>query len=111
MKKLFALLSVVAFLAVNVNAQTTAPAATDTKKEVKSDEKASGASCCMKPNKSCCKNSKEAMKNCTPEQKAACAKSGKECSGHAKAGHEHGAGCDHSKSDASETKEDKSGMK
>ena len=28
---------------------------------------------------------KEAMKNCTPEQKAACAKSGKECSSHAKA--------------------------
>ena len=100
MKKLLALLSLVAFLAINVNAQTPKAAPTaETKKEVavsKSDAKAA-PSCCTKANAACCKS--KDMKNCTAEQKAACAKAGasKECS--------------HSKAEASETKEIKSGLK
>ncbi len=84
MKKLFALLSLAAFFAVSVNAQTTKVEASQTKKQttaVSKDKKADSHSCCVKANASCCKNGKEAsMKNCTPEQKAACAKAGKECS-------------------------------
>ena len=98
MKKVLALLSLTAFLAVNVNAQTSrtvapivkkeASAVQDQAKEVKAEAKteakaAAGKSCCVKANASCCKNNKEA-KNCTAEQKAACAKSAKECSSHAK---------------------------
>lgn len=91
MKKVLALLSLAAFLAVNVNAQTSKTVAPIAKKEVsevkaeaKTEAKAStGKSCCVKANAACCKNNKEA-KNCTPEQKAACAKSSKECSSHAK---------------------------
>lgn len=103
MKKLLALLSLVAFLAVGVNAQdpkaTTAPEAKKETTEVKADAKAT-PSCCMKANKACCKSS--SSKNCTAEQKAACAKAGaaKECSGHG-----------HGKAEASEAKEDKSGLK
>jgi len=89
MKKLFALLSLTAFLAVSVNAQTTKVEAAPAKKEATSiskDSKSDSHSCCVKANAACCKNGKEAsMKNCTPEQKAACAKAGKECSSHAKA--------------------------
>lgn len=103
MKKLFALLSLVAFLAVSVNAQTPKAAPTETKKETavaKTDDKAPAAkmSCCTKANAACCKNNKEA-KNCTAEQKAACAKAGasKECS--------------HGKAEASDSKETKAGMK
>ena len=105
MKKLFALLSLAAFLAVSVNAQEPKAAApSEVKKEAsvaKSDvncgvKASAGKSCCMKDNKACCKNNHDS-KNCTAEQKAACAKAGKECS--------------HAKADASETKENKSGLK
>ena len=89
MKKLFALLSLTAFLAVSVNAQTTQESAPAAKKETvaKSDSKAP-ASCCMKANPSCCKSNKEA-KACTPEQKAECAKAG------ASKDHASGVGCSH----------------
>ncbi len=98
MKKVLALLSLTAFLAVNVNAQTSRaiapvsknevtgvkPEAKEVKAEAKTDAKAAaGKSCCVKANAACCKNNKEA-KNCTAEQKAACAKSSKESSSHAK---------------------------
>lgn len=72
MKKVFALLSLVAFLSVSPLAQTAAPA--DTKADTKATH-----SCCAKPNASCCKNNKEA-KSCTTEQKAACEKASKSCS-------------------------------
>jgi hypothetical protein len=72
MKKVFALLSLVAFLSVSALAQTAAPA------DTKADTKAAH-SCCAKPNASCCKNNKEA-KSCTSEQKAACEKASKSCS-------------------------------
>jgi hypothetical protein len=95
MKKLLALLSLTAFLAVAVNAQTqTTPAP---KKETVAKSESKPASCCMKANASCCKNSSSATsaKACTPQQKADCAKAGsmKECSGHAGA-------AGHSKSEA-----------
>ena len=103
MKKLVALLSLVAFFAINVNAQKPQAAPTaETKKEVsavKADSKTTAVpACCAKANPACCKNA--GTKNCTAEQKAACAKAGasKECSGHSKA-------------EASEAKEDKSGLK
>ena len=90
MKKVLALLSLTAFLAVNVNAQTSrtvapiakkeASAVQDQAKEVKAEAKTEAKAAA---GKSCCKNNKDA-KNCTAEQKAACAKSSKECSGHAK---------------------------
>ena len=87
MKKVLALVSLVAFLAVSVNAQTKQSSAPVAKKEVsavKADTKeTSSKTSCVKANSACCKNSKDA-KNCTAEQKAACAKSGKECSVHAK---------------------------
>lgn len=77
MKKVIALLSIVAFLAVNVSAQTTtAPAEKKTETSVK--EPASH-SCCAKPNAACCKNNKDA-KSCTAEQKASCEKASKSCS-------------------------------
>ncbi len=84
MKKLLALLSLTAFLAVSVNAQTIKSGAPQTKKEVtvvKADVKAPAVQASSsKANAACCKN-KDA-KNCTAEQKAecakACAKSGKE---------------------------------
>jgi hypothetical protein len=80
MKKLFALLSLTAFLAVAVNAQTTesAPAA---KKETVAKSESKTPACCAKANPACCKNNKMASKECTPEQRAACAKAGgtKEC--------------------------------
>lgn len=93
MKKLIALLSLSTFLAVGVYAQSEKVTSQEAKKEttevtsgVKDAAKAKSASCCAKPNKACCMNNKDA-KNCTPEQKAACAKAGKECShDHAKAG-------------------------
>ncbi len=94
MKKVLALLSLTAFLAVNVSAQTSGAIAPISKNEVtgvkpeakvvKEEAKAAtGKSCCVKANAACCKNNKEA-KNCTAEQKAACAKASKECSSHAK---------------------------
>src|SRR3954468_22629137 len=103
MKKFFAILSLTAFIAVSVNAQTPskAPVAkkevTAAKADVKSESAAPAKSCCSKANAACCKNNKEA-KACTPEQKAACAKAaGKECT--------------HGKTEASETKETKTGLK
>lgn len=75
MKKILAILSVTAFLAVSVNAQTpqSAPAA---KKETIEKAEAKGTpACCTKANASCCKNSKDAKAAaCTPEKKAACEK-------------------------------------
>lgn len=93
MKKLIALFSLVAFFTVSF-AQTPAPKAETAKAttEVKAD--APKAACCTKANASCCKNNKETAKACTPEQKAACAKTG---STEASAGH---AGCNHSKAEA-----------
>ncbi len=91
MKKLLALLSLTAFLAVSVNAQTTKETAPAAKKETavaKTKSKAT-ASCCMKANPSCCKNNKDA-KACTPEQKAECAKSGHASNGGNAAGCSHG---------------------
>lgn len=93
MKKVIALLSLTAFMAVSVIAQTSQSSAPVSKKEapvtsIKAESKkaeskvAAGKSCCMKANVSCCKNNKDS-KNCTAEQKAACAKAGKECSSHA----------------------------
>ncbi len=96
MKKVIALLSLTAFMAVSVIAQTPQSSAPVSKKEapvtsIKAESKAEskveskaamGKSCCMKANTSCCKNNKDS-KNCTAEQKAACAKAGKECSAHA----------------------------
>ena len=93
MKKLIALFAMVAFFAA-ANAQTTAPAKAETKKattEVKADAK---PACCTKANASCCKNNSTAAKACTPEQKAACAKSGG-----AEASADH-AGCNHAKTEA-----------
>jgi hypothetical protein len=96
MKKLFAILSLAAFFAVSVNAQTSAPSATPAVSKESVDAKAetvtpeakteSKPACCVKKNASCCKNNKSASHACTAEQKAACAKSGKECKhDHAKA--------------------------
>lgn len=92
MKKLLALLSLTAFLAVSVNAQTTQEANPAAKKETvaKSDSKAPAA-CCMKANPSCCKNNKDS-KACTPEQRAECAKAGASKEHAEKGSH---AGCSH----------------
>ncbi len=75
MKKILVILSLVAFVGVNVSvAQTPAAAAKETKKEavVKSDAKPAH-SCCSKSSsmKNC---SADQAKNCTPAQKAECAK-------------------------------------
>jgi hypothetical protein len=106
MKKIVALLSLTAFLAVAAHAQTsksTAPLPKKETTEAKDDTKAKSASthsCCMKStaasSSACCKDMKDA-KNCTPEQKAACAKAGKECEHHAK-------GCSHAQSEVDEQK-------
>ena len=99
MKKLFALISLTAFLAVSVNAQSTQTAdqkvSTETpatKDEVKSAK--SGKACCTTANASCCK-SKKGSKACTAEQKAACAKAGSSKASHGKSGCSH----DHSKTE------------
>ena len=77
MKKLLALVSLVAFLAVSVSAQTTKPStqtkAKTTSTEVVAKDAKAASGCCVKSNAACCKNNKEA-KNCTAEQKANCAK-------------------------------------
>lgn len=77
MKKSIAVLSFICFVVVNVAmAQTPQTNTTnnETKKEVVKSEEKNGMSCCKKASKSCCKSS--ASKNCTHEQKAACAKDG-----------------------------------
>ena len=114
MKKLFALISLTAFLAVSVNAQTTQTAdqkvSTETpatKDEVKSAK--SAKACCATANASCCK-SKKGSKACSAEQKAACAKAGssdKASHGKGKSGCSH----DHSKAEVEDTKESKGGTK
>ena len=94
MKKLFAVLSLTAFLSVGAFAQTQttksdAPKAkTETKVDAKesTNAKAASHSCCQKANASCCKNNKEA-KACTAEQKAECAKAG--ASTNMKCSHDH----------------------
>jgi hypothetical protein len=73
MKKILAILSLTAFMAVSVTAQTTQPAPVEKKETVEKAEAKSTPSCCKKANASCCKSSKEA-KACTPEKKAACEK-------------------------------------
>lgn len=98
MKKLFALLSLSAFLAISVHAQTpqtSSPAKKENTTEVKANADSPAASCCKKTNASCCKNTK-AAKACTAEQKAACAKAGTSAKE-----------CNHAKAEASEVKETK----
>jgi hypothetical protein len=112
MKKLFALLSVTAFLAVSAHAQsyqTTQEVkkdVTEVKSDVKSDAKTDVNSNTTKTKAahSCCKSGSKMAKDCTPAQKAACAKAGMECD-HAKAGKE----CNHShaKSNDGAAKEEK----
>jgi len=73
MKKILAILSLVAFVGVNVSVAQTPQAATkETKKEtvVKADEKSASHSCCKSGSKKSC--TAEQMKNCTPAEKAAC---------------------------------------
>ena len=75
MKKFLAILSLVAFVGVNISvAQTPQVAATKetTKKEtiVKADEKSVSHSCCKNGSKKNC--TAEQMKNCSPAEKAAC---------------------------------------
>jgi len=76
MKKFLAILSLTAFVAVNVAvAQAPQAAAKETKKEAVAPapaaEKTATHSCCKASSKSC---TAEQMKSCTPAQKAACAK-------------------------------------
>lgn len=110
MKKLFALLSLTAFLAVTVNAQTSQPT-NEVKKEVstvksdgktevkelKDDAKASAPSrsCCKKSSADCSKMTKKA---CSADEKAACEKAGMKCD------HAH----DHAKGETEKHKEMKS---
>ncbi|HRH65270.1 MAG TPA: hypothetical protein PLU53_03150 [Bacteroidia bacterium] len=80
MKNFLAILSLVCFVAFASHAQTPQTKSADAKKEVsvsKTDDKAATPACCSKANKACCKNNSSA-KNCTPEQKADCAKAGAE---------------------------------
>ena len=110
MKKLFALFSLTAFLAVTVNAQTTQPTKevkkemtnvkSDAKsdvKELKDDAKASAPSrsCCKKSTADCSKMTK---KDCTAAEKAECEKKGMKCD------HAH----DHAKGETEKHKEMKS---
>lgn len=80
MKKFIGILSLVCFIAFASHAQTpqtTAPAAKKEASVSKTDDKTATPACCSKANKACCKNTSSA-KNCTPEQKAECAKAGAE---------------------------------
>jgi hypothetical protein len=72
MKKFLAILSLVAFVAVNVSVAQAPQATKETKKEtvVKAEEKSTSHSCCKGGSMKNC--SAEQMKNCTPAQKAAC---------------------------------------
>ena len=75
MKKILVLLSLVAFVAVNVSvAQTPQAAAKETKKETVSNatEKPAAHACCKGGSMKNCSSSQ--MKSCSPAEKAACAK-------------------------------------
>lgn len=107
MKKFLAILSLVCFVALTTHAQDPQTGSQDTKKEVsvtKADGKTETPACCQKANKACCKNN-SAGKNCTPEQKAECMKTGAEKASSEKAG------CDHSKMQSGKTEEAKPEMK
>jgi hypothetical protein len=75
MKKILVILSLVAFVGVNVSVAQTPQASTakeSAKKEtvVKADEKSASHACCKNGSKKNC--TAEQMKNCTPAEKAAC---------------------------------------
>jgi hypothetical protein len=74
MKKIFVILSLICFVAVNLSsAQTPQASAKETKKEAvaKADEKGSMPACCKGKSAASCADH---MKNCTPAQRAACEK-------------------------------------
>lgn len=75
MKKILVVLSLICFVAVNISVAQTAPTAKQSKTEAvaKTDAKTSATPACCK-GKSVKDCSAAQMKNCTPEQKAACMK-------------------------------------